>query len=526
MSSYTLLPYNEDNLANALSGNFSGNKSKTFTTSQEVKEKRQFTYFSEYLSKEKGIGAETIIVEHEYISKDYLVDYAAYYASCFDEYPKKCNRVHFFSSKFNNDEFEDVLLELTSKSDVSEDKASIFWKSYLGYIVAKPIPIRVIGKTVLKTYPKKDSDSERHYFGNRTYHVNIFGNNVPIDSLAFLEQDGIVSVCATSAIWMMLQKASCNNYAILKTPSEITDEADIVGTHGERLFPNNGLSLNQISKSIFHSGLVTEIRTDKKITLTNSYLKRIVLAYSPIGIPLLLIMQVPYKTRDNNAAHDFHAVTVTGYKMARYIETSPSEQMSWRSDSITKLFVHDDGWGPYARLHFGDGESTLYNNWSEKFDPRQPAHLTDIVIPVYHKIRISYDNVEAIVNAVDKILWLMYKENTTSNISWDIKLNYSKQYKIQSKQFNKALAKKIHLTPMPKYIWVADCYIAGVLIFQIIFDATDVATGMFGLYAYFQKDEAKTHLNQFLTAYPKSANFFYHDSKQQFYNFLITESSG
>jgi len=29
MSSYTLLTYNEDNLANALSGNFSGNKSKT-----------------------------------------------------------------------------------------------------------------------------------------------------------------------------------------------------------------------------------------------------------------------------------------------------------------------------------------------------------------------------------------------------------------------------------------------------------------------------------------------------------------
>lgn len=249
------------------------------------------------------------------------------------------------------------------------------------------------------------------------------------------------------------------------------------------------------------------------------------MAYSPIGIPILLIMQVPYKTKDNNAAHDFHAVTATGYKIAKYNEVPPSEKISWRSDSITKIFVHDDGWGPFARLHFGEGESTLYNNWSEKFQPLQPAHLTDIVIPVYHKIRISYDNVEAIVNAVDKILWRMYKDNTTSNVSWDIKLNYSKEYKKQSKQFNVALAKKIHLMPMPKYIWIADCYIAGILIFQIIFDATDVATGMFGLNVYFHNEEIKTQLHNSLKANPKFAEYFYHDSNQQFYNFLIREST-
>lgn len=82
MSSYTLLPYTADNLANALSGNFPGNKSKIFTTSDEVKEKKHFAYFSEYLGMEEGVKAKTIVIEHEYISKDYLVDYAAYYASC------------------------------------------------------------------------------------------------------------------------------------------------------------------------------------------------------------------------------------------------------------------------------------------------------------------------------------------------------------------------------------------------------------------------------------------------------------
>lgn len=517
MSAYTRLTYNEDNLADVLSGKISNSTSISYTTPDEIKSKDHFKYLKEYLGIEKGIGAKTIIVEHDYISKDYLVDYASYYASCFDNYSKKCNRVHFFASDFSAEEFE---------ANIVQDKEELvdFWNTYLGFIVAKPIPLKVIGKTVLKTYPKKDSESERIYFGNRKYEVNIFGNKVSVDSLAFMEQDGVVSVCATAAIWMMLQKASCNSYAILKTPSEITDEADIVGTHGERLFPNRGLSVKQISKSIFHSGLVNEIRTKQKTLLSNSYLKRIITAYAPIGIPLILVLEVPEKNKDSQAIYDFHAVTVAGYKIAKYEEVAASELISWRSDSLSKIFVHDDRWGPFARLHFGNGDDEIYNNWSEKFDPKQRTHLTDIIIPVYHKIRISYDDVELVVTALDKILWVMYQKNTSSNVSWDIKLNYSESYKVDSKKFESGLSRKIHLQSMPKYIWVADCYIGGIMIFQFLFDATDVAIGMFGLSITFQSDKIRGQMHEAFAANPNFADFFYHPSKSQFYDFILKES--
>lgn len=52
-------------------------------------------YLNEYLEK---LGAKTAIVEHQYIDRNFMDDYCGYYARCFNEYPKKCERIHFSSA--------------------------------------------------------------------------------------------------------------------------------------------------------------------------------------------------------------------------------------------------------------------------------------------------------------------------------------------------------------------------------------------------------------------------------------------
>lgn len=42
------------------------------------------------------IGAKTIIVENDYIDRDFLEDYSGYYARCFHDYQRSCTRLHFF----------------------------------------------------------------------------------------------------------------------------------------------------------------------------------------------------------------------------------------------------------------------------------------------------------------------------------------------------------------------------------------------------------------------------------------------
>ncbi|MBK8403869.1 MAG: hypothetical protein IPL25_07190 [Saprospiraceae bacterium] len=194
MSKYRHYTFSKANFAKALCLN---NK---YTLPSEVLAKNQFKYLFEYLSS-ADLDAKSIIVEFDYVSKDYLIDFATYFVSCFDQYSKNCIRLHFFNSPLSPEEFEKIIIANT------EDQLEFWNNSYLGYIVGKPLPIKVIGKTVLKHYKSIDDDGNyRNYFGVRDYYINVFGNKVKLESLGYMEQDSVVSVCATSAIWMMLQK--------------------------------------------------------------------------------------------------------------------------------------------------------------------------------------------------------------------------------------------------------------------------------------------------------------------------------
>ncbi|MBK6822880.1 MAG: hypothetical protein IPG87_07825 [Saprospiraceae bacterium] len=514
MSKYRHYTFSKANFAKALCLN---NK---YTLPSEVLAKNQFNYLFEYLSS-SDLDAKTIIVEFDYVSKDYLIDFATYFVTCFDQYSKNCVRLHIFNRSLSPIEFENIIVANTK--DQSE-----FWDTcYLGYVVGKPLPIRIIGKTVLKPYYSKDKDGNfRDYFGVRNYYINVFGNKVKLASLGYMEQDSVVSVCATSAIWMMLQKASMNKYAVSKTPSQITDEADIVGTHGERIFPNKGLSVKQISQSIYKSGLVSEIRTiDKNDELSRSFLKKYVHAYAPIGIPLILVLEVPYMDK-GSVKYGHHAVTVVGYKLGNPTLKVANKDSNIRfiAENVTKLFTHDDAWGPYASFDFEKGDNVDYRfvtKWSQAVSPNQPTHLTNIVIPLYHKIRITYEDVEKIVVGVNELINLIYK----LELDWDITLHYSEQFKTDCKIYDINLAKNILFTSMPKYIWVTKCIYNNKLLFEIIFDATDVAIGMFGFAIYFHNNSLKKILGDFISKdNEQSSNVFHHACKTQFANFILEEA--
>lgn len=56
----------------------------------------QAKYIKNYLLS-SDIKAETIVVEHNYIDKDYLIDYSNYYSRSFEDIKKFTDRIHFFS---------------------------------------------------------------------------------------------------------------------------------------------------------------------------------------------------------------------------------------------------------------------------------------------------------------------------------------------------------------------------------------------------------------------------------------------
>jgi len=501
-----IIKFSEDSLASALTNDY--------TSKEIIKSKNQFNYFKDYLGP-KGIDAKTIFIENDYISKDFLLGYTSYYAYCFENYPKVCKRLHFFKNEFDDNLFSNEIL----KHEKDED----FWDNYLGFIVVKPIPITVIGFSVLKTYHNNEL---RNFWGVREYDIHIFGTEIKIKSLAFQEQDSVIAACATTAIWSMLNKASLDYHTTLKTPSEITKDADNVSPDGSRLFPNKGLSILQICQSIVNSGLVSEVKrgdyfVDKKIgnVISAEYLKKILNAYSPIGIPLILVVKVP-----NGVEYGWHALAVSGYKQKAPELKNPTNTISWYSDDIDRLYAHDDQWGPFARSKFIN-EYEIKTHWT-KNDPQNRGTLVqNIVVPVYPKIRISYENIEALVLGIDIMLTIFFTDKIVTDLVWDIKIDYSEVFKNQLK--NSKLIDEIKLGKLskglPKYVWIARCFIAGQTVIEIIFDATGVSNAMLctDVICYLHEKEKNT-LKDFLNNNKeKFRPLINHHDRSNYYEFIV-----
>ncbi len=492
--------------------NFAESLANRFTTKFIIKEKNQFQYLTKYLSS-KEIGAKTIVIEEEYISKDFLHGYSSYYAYCYENYPKICKRLHFFRNSFTKENFEEQILK-------DDDD---FWENYLGFIVVKPIPITVIGLTVLKTYINGEVCS-RNFWGIREYEIHVFGKELKINSLAFQEQDSVIAACATTAIWSMLNKASLDFHTILKSPSEITKDADNVSPDGSRLFPNRGLSLLQICQSIVNSGLVSEVKRgdinhkDLDVVVSNKYLKKILNAYSPIGIPIILVIKVP-----SGKNYGAHAITVSGYSQSTPQLMSPTTTITWYSDDIEKIYAHDDQWGPFARIEFKDN-SEIITDWTNSDEEERPTVVTNIIVPVYPKIRISYENIEVIVLGIDIILTIFFDKKIIADLVWDIKIDYSEAFKNQIKKSKLADGNKRRLLTqnLPKYIWIARCFISGQKVIEILFDATGVNNAMLGIdvICYLPKKD-KVILKKFLS---NNKNFLKrlinHKDHSNYYDFI------
>src|SRR5882724_11401886 len=236
--------------------------------------KSHLSYFDEYFS---SVGAKTILIENPYTDRDYLEDYAAYYARCHAEYGRRCARMHFFSNAFDR--------ALISKA-IADDPAAvdILRTSYLGFIVIKPLPSTVIGRTCLVTYGNVGRD--RAFTTTRTYKVHIFGIELSVESLPFQEQDMDVAACATSALWSVFNGTGHLFQHHIPSPAEITKAAASSQRLINRTLPaGDGLTAEQMADAIRSVGLEPLYLSAKNLQL----LLISAVAYLRAKIPCLLM---------------------------------------------------------------------------------------------------------------------------------------------------------------------------------------------------------------------------------------------
>lgn len=292
----------------------------------EIFRKPQIEYIYRYL---KDLNATTVLLESQYVDKDYLDDYSKFYVRRFSSKDNKCARLHFFTKSLQHQEFEDWLgngLEPDAHNELKE--------AYLGFIVIKPLPRTFIGKTCLRVYPSFASASR--FLLTRRYDVNLFGIKLEIKTIAFQEQDKVVAACATTAIWSALNAIYSLPVRSIPSCSEITTAAINFVAGSNNRFPSNELSQKQILRALdvmgyrHHSQSLTDATEDEIFASVECYLRS--------KIPLILGAQVLRIDESNNCPKGRplgdHAMVVLG------CETNPGQRA---------LYVHDDRLGPFAR---------------------------------------------------------------------------------------------------------------------------------------------------------------------------------
>jgi hypothetical protein len=441
----------------------------------DILKKPQLNYIYHYL---KELGAKSVLLEREYLDKDYLEDFSRYYVKCFKNSGHKCARLHFFDSEINHTSFNEIL-----KKGSSSKKYEALRKSYLGFIVIKPLQETFIGKTCLKQWPSllPHSPDEKKCL-SRQYTVNLFGIDLEVESVAFQEQDKVISACATTAIYTALHGCSWQNEKQIPSSSEITINAINHTLGSSNGFPNKGLTNEQILRALdiagfrYHKEAVDQVNASELFDTVRCYIDS--------NVPIILAAQINYL--DNSKKGD-HAITILGYA---------------KEAGNLSFYVHDDRLGPFAKAKIKEVGGKLQlvlqgkNSDGEWLPPHEIVIPSTIIIPTQKKVRIPYslpmNTCRLIIETYEG--WLLEPENVSLQKKYSNAVTYSLRlyqlseirrhildYKYASSQndLNKVYEDKAHFLTKSyaRFQWVASFYMGRKKAFKLLFDATDIPQG-------------------------------------------------
>lgn len=353
---------------------------------------RQLDYIGRYL---ESLEASAVVVEPRYIDRDFIEDHSLFYSRSLSNYDNFCRRLHFFKG-IEADAIRAKLEELTahfdsangSPSDTLGEYRSLCYtfsrRHYLGFSVVKPLPGSPVGRTALRSFAGEQPGEGRVFPSTREYKTHLFGVELSVSGLAFQQQDEGVSACATTALWMSLQKFRDMEEIAAATPAQITNFAVRNVLPYGRALPQEGLSTDQMCQAIQALGGAPLMLRPPTI----AYARHLLFSATSSGMAPILIMQ-----KGNEA----HAVTVVGTRSKKDAE-APGIQGSYRelAGGLEAIYIHDDRIGPYLRATLEEGTGANSRKPMIRIvegGTDESWLLTHLIVPMHPKIRISCDKI-------------------------------------------------------------------------------------------------------------------------------------
>jgi len=253
-----------------------------------------------------------IVIEKEYFDKDYRDTFSNYHSKRFNTPKSRCVRLHFF--KENPYSEENRCLKIDSV--------------YLGYSIIRPTRPNSVGRTLVHIGSGIGTSG---YVCLCEENVNIGGQSFTVKGFPFVTQDADATVCAQSALWMLLRYFSnhYNNYQELN-PFEITQL--IEGYSIGRIYPSTGLTMWQMAEVLRKTGFSPVIYSRES---HKEIFEQLLYIYIESGLPLLI--GIPN-----------HVVVGVGHKETKLNQIKNEAAHNYTLTSTKGFIVNDDNRIPYT----------------------------------------------------------------------------------------------------------------------------------------------------------------------------------
>lgn len=516
---------------------------------EKVSELRLVQNLASYLLR---IRCRSFLIEVEYVDNDYLEDFGEFYAQCTGaHYRSRTKRVHFFSRDIPRNFLDSIL---NGNKLLRKRYFRYLDAAYLGFIVCRPLPHAIIGRSVLRPYPKDDTDMglpkrfTRYYTCLSQTKVSLYGIALTVQGLPFQMQNSIAA-CGTTALWTTFHATNAAIGNLRPSPSQITKTANIYVAH-DRPFPSKNLSVDQVGRTMIEFGVMPST-LESRPTLP---IKSLMYAYLKGGFPLILV--ISFRNKENKEIENpLHAVAISGFHMpgpdiAEYsLEASNSHNgFNTLGQQITEVYAHDSSIGPYSKI--GIEENPHWNiQDSQQSAHRATNHPLRLVSTWDGEDSISHAIPDMFVVALPKLVTVPFEEiysqarafhlflgndgielfdkDEESGVHWDIWLTSVNDYKsdlIVTKCCKGERRSFLSRENLPKYLWVVRCLGEKELgICDLILDATDVETAPLILDVLWQSE---SHFVRFVDRFDASkkkdngidiaSKYFHHRMREAF----------
>lgn len=147
--------------------------------------------------------------------------------------------------------------------------------------------------------------------------------------------------------------------------------------------------------------------------------------------------------------------------------------------SADKIYCHDDQVGPFSRMTFEpQGLSTSWPNGRGAVF----LHAETMIVPLYHKVRISVVSLIEQVQRIDRVLEVFRTNGfipLAERITWDIQLSTLNAFRAElaDSAVDDRNKRRLLLLDYPRFLWRIRASVARNLVFEALLDATDLLQG-------------------------------------------------